>query len=279
MHPPLRLQLDLALYEVAVGEYATLDIRDLCSPHWIISHVRRGRVRTETRGEKGWADDGDVMIHPPHIPFSEIAAGPGAHEYLMFDLSEPPGLDVLALHPVSLVIRLQDAEAFSQIFARLHESRRQPSGPDLDLRAFALTVELVGMVVRDWSRAGLPPRPPSARAAQDRFLDVIAYMSQHLDHKLTRDDLAAHVFLHPGYFDRVFRKCYGVAPLQMVRDLRLARAQQLLEATDDPQEAIAAACGLGDAAAFSRAFRARYGVPPGRFRESARATRQSYLPP
>ena len=65
--------------------------------------------------------------------------------------------------------------------------------------------------------------------------------------------------------------------MRMLRDLRLRRARTLLESTDDTLDSIAAACGLGDAAAFSRAFKAHYGLAPGAHRRDARQARQSVL--
>lgn len=278
-NPPLRLQLDCALQEVGIGNYERLAIEGMTRPHWVLSHVRHGHVRTQTRGLEFWAEAGDIMVHPPHLPFSEASERPGTHEYLMLDLTQTPQVEMLRLHPVSLVVRLPNPETFSQVFARLSVCWQQPASPVRDLQTFALTLELVALVLEGWQRMGCPLRPPAAQTPPDRFAALIAYVEAHLDQRITREDLAARVFLHPGYFDRIFRHTYGVAPLQMLRELRLSRARRLLETTAEPLEAIAAACGLGDPAAFSRAFRARYGVPPGRYRESAKTTTQSYLPP
>ena len=148
-----------------------------------------------------------------------------------------------------------------------------------DLRVFTLATELLAQILQSWAAQGSPPRPRALQTAEDRFADVVNYMASHLDRKLTRDDLASRVFLHPGYLDRVFRAAYGVAPMQMLRDLRLRRAKELLESTDDTLDTIAHACGLGDAAAFSRAFRARYGTAPGKHRQSVRLTPMGSLYP
>ena len=63
----------------------------------------------------------------------------------------------------------------------------------------------------------------------------------------------------------------------MLRGLRLRRARTLLESTDGTLETISAACGLGDAAALSRAFKVEYGLSPGAHRTNARQARQSVL--
>ena len=75
--PPLRAQLELSFYQVEIGTYSSLNIQEMVSPHWVVSHVLMGHVRARTRGEETWVSGGDVMVHPPHVSFSELADGPG----------------------------------------------------------------------------------------------------------------------------------------------------------------------------------------------------------
>jgi len=275
----LQARLELSLYQVEVGRYPSLDLRDQVRPHWIVSFVQSGRVETETRGERGLAEDGDAMIHPPHLPFSERAGGPGTHLYFAFDLRVPPHLDLLRLHPVSPVVRLRSPAEYARTFGALRDVWLAPASPARDLHVFALAAELLAHVLHGWAAAGAPPRPAALLTPGDRFADVVRFMDGHLDRKLTRDALAGLACLHPGYFDRAFRAAYGQAPMRMLRDLRLRRARQLLEGTDGTLDAIAAACGLGDAAAFSRAFKAHTGMAPGQYRQAARSARSGVLYP
>ena len=275
----LDVRLELSLYQVEVGRYTSLDLTGITWPHWVVSFVRQGRVETTTRGARDWAADGDAMIHPPHLPFSERAAGPGTHLYVVFNARIPPHLDLLRLHPVAPVVRVPSPAGYAETFGRLLDVWAAPASPARDLRAFALATELLAAILDGWQAMGCPPRPTAWQAPEDRFADVVGFMADHLGRRLTRDDLAGRVCLHPGYFDRAFRAAYGLAPMQMLRDLRLRRARQLLETTDDTLDAVAHACGLGDAAAFSRAFRARYGSAPGQHRQSARRARQTVLYP
>jgi AraC-like DNA-binding protein len=275
---PIHEQLGLALYTVSTSPYASLDLAGLVYPHWIVSHVRAGDVETSTRGQTWRARAGDVMIHPPDLPFSEAAAGPGTHQWLVCQLTVAPSVDLFRLHAVAPVVTLRDPAAYTRTFEAL-QAIWQSAAPFRELRAAGLLAQLVGLVLESWHAGGGTPRPPALRAPQDRFAEVISYMAQHLDEKLTRDHLAAKVHLHPGYFHRAFQQAYGHTPMQMLRDMRLQRARQLLESGDAPLSAIAAACGLGDAAYFSRVFRQRYGQTPGDYRKSAQNTIAGYVAP
>ncbi len=272
-------RLELALYTVETASYASLQLVNRSYPYWILSHVLHGEVETCTGNEKWRVRAGDIMLHPPHLPFSEQASSVGVHQWLLFDVMVSPNIDLFRLHPVAPVLSLFAPEHFAQTFEMLQRAWNDAASLARRLQTFGLTMQLFGIVLESWQRAGSVPRSPALRTPQDRFIEAIAYMTEHLDQKLSRDDLAAMVHLNPGYFDRVFRSTYGLTPMQMLRDLRLQHALQLLESTDAPLAAIAMACGLSDAAYLSRVFRQRYGQTPGQYREGAKSTRTGYIPP
>jgi AraC-like DNA-binding protein len=219
------------------------------------------------------------MIHAPHLPFSEYSNSTGTHQWFAFDAQVWPQLDVLHQIPIAAVVRLRSPEIYSTQFRRLLVVWESPVSPTRNLRLMALTMELIGILIDDWQAAGAAPRPVASSHQSERFSVVVNYMQANLEHKISRDDLARLVHLHPGYFDRAFRLRYGVAPMQMLRDLRLRHAQHLLESTEDVLETVARRSGLGDATHLSRIFRERLGQTPTEYRAGAKRARESYLQP
>jgi AraC family transcriptional activator FtrA len=61
---------------------------------------------------------------------------------------------------------------------------------------------------------------------------------------------------------RRFRDATGLSPGEWLLTERLARAQELLEGSALPVEAVAAESGFGSAAALRLHFRERYGLSP-----------------
>jgi AraC-like DNA-binding protein len=271
--------VELSLYRVETAAYGTLAIENMNRPHWIVSHILRGDVETRTEGSVTKARAGDVMIHPPSVPFSEHAKGPGCHQWIELEMKVSPSAEVFRLYPVAYVVTLSSAPEFARVFEKLESTFGATASHTRDLRIVSLTTDLVDRVLESWRAAGSPPRPDVKAVPDDRFRPVVSYMREHLGEKLTRTKLARRAGLHPAYFDRLFRAAYGTPPMQLLRDLRLRRAQSLLEDTDDTLERIARASGLGDAAYLSRVFRAKYGKAPGQHRESSRSTKKSYMLP
>ncbi|MGE9362658.1 helix-turn-helix domain-containing protein [Isoptericola nanjingensis] len=78
--------------------------------------------------------------------------------------------------------------------------------------------------------------------------------------------LAAMVGLSTSQLGARFRTQVGTSPLQYQAGLRLARARELLDATDIPVAAVAQACGFDDPLYFSRQFARTHGVSPSAYR-------------
>ncbi len=263
-------QLHLGVFQVMRSPYHRLNLMDMHHPYWAISTVVEGNVTSICRGERFSVRAGDAMIHPPQIPYSEIAEVPGVHEWFLFEAQTIPNLDLLRVHPVFPVVHLQDREAFARAFQALLLTWETPDAPFRDLRLFAHTAEILQLVLTGWNAMGSPPRPARMQTTEDRFTEVMTFMTDHLGEKLTRDDLAGKLCLHPVYFDRLFRATYGLPPMTLLRRMRLDRARHLLESTDDTLASIAERCGFATASHLSRHFSERFEHTPGEHRENFR---------
>ena len=82
----------------------------------------------------------------------------------------------------------------------------------------------------------------------------------------TLEELAEAAAFSPFHFHRLYRELTGETPAETASRERLSRAAAILVREEVPVEAVARRCGYGSAAAFTRAFRAAYGVPPAAYR-------------
>ncbi len=113
----------------------------------------------------------------------------------------------------------------------------------------------------------MPRRQTTEADYQHRLLRAQQYLQQHLDAPLEPSALArvAHFSLH--HFHRIFRAQMGETVMEHVRRLRLERAARRLRASDARLLDLALEAGYESHEAFTRAFIARFGVPPSEFRE------------
>ena len=79
--------------------------------------------------------------------------------------------------------------------------------------------------------------------------------------------LAALCGITPEYFRAIFRGIYHTSPLKYINDLRLMRAAELIASGEYSVTEAGRLSGFSDPAHFSRAFKARFGVPPVAYRK------------
>lgn len=142
-------------------------------------------------------------------------------------------------------------------------------------RAAATAAELLGLGLSVATAAPLA-RALSAEASQPlRRIRAEAYIDAHLaDPRLDSAGIAAGIGASRSSLYAVFADEGGVA--RFIQQRRLDRLRAALRRTDDgrPVSVLARAHGFADESAFNRAFRAAFGMPPGRYRAALREARQ-----
>jgi AraC-like DNA-binding protein len=92
-------------------------------------------------------------------------------------------------------------------------------------------------------------------------------LAARLDHRATLGEIAYAAGYSPGHVSALVQRLTGRRFTAIRRDIRLARARQLLTAGVAVKVA-ALEAGFSDPAYFARVFRRAHGVPPSRWRRS-----------
>ncbi|MFW5844844.1 MAG: helix-turn-helix domain-containing protein [Planctomycetota bacterium] len=146
----------------------------------------------------------------------------------------------------------------SGLIRRLQERGDGPGGPAL---LQALLDELIDILQR---------LPGDAGVAQQRYRHLLAYLREHLEEELDRSCVARVLGCSPDWISRLCRRYGGGGFQDVLRELRLRRAEQLLSRTALPVRAIARHCGFSSANYCAQVFRQLRGCSPRQWR--ARAT-------
>jgi AraC-like DNA-binding protein len=125
-------------------------------------------------------------------------------------------------------------------------------------------------VLREWSRQQ-PTTAGWLTAAMDPALStVLTAIHRDLDHPWSVAQLASIANVSRTALAQRFTRLLGRPPLTYIADRRLSHAAELLRTSTAPVAAIANQVGYSSEAAFSRAFRRRYGQPPRQWRNTTR---------
>jgi transcriptional regulator GlxA family with amidase domain len=95
------------------------------------------------------------------------------------------------------------------------------------------------------------------------------WIAEHLDARLSVEDLADRMSMSVRNFERVFTREVGTTPSQYVLQMRVEAARRLLERTDRGLKQVASAAGFGSVDVMRRGFVRLLGLTPRRCRELA----------
>jgi transcriptional regulator GlxA family with amidase domain len=95
------------------------------------------------------------------------------------------------------------------------------------------------------------------------------WIAEHLESKLSVEDLADRMAMSVRNFERVFTREVGTTPSQYVMQMRVEAARSQLECTDGGLKQVAAAAGFRSVDVMRRAFVRLLGITPRRYRELA----------
>lgn len=255
-----------------------------------VAYVQYGgvRIRHQAPGpfSLDWTGDQPLLLYRFSGRRAAAASTPAEAFVLL-----PPGLtaeceetgpmEVLAVAydrlPEPLRMAVQDLgedepleQADPGLRALAHEMRRVVLGERLDhgdyLAGLART-----MLVRALQVAGdAPPRPRAAPLPPGRLRRVIQAIEDHLREPIAVAELANLAGLSRAHFTRAFESATGQTPHRFILARRLARAREMLEATDLDLASIAVQLGFSSHSHLATAFRRAFGTTPSAYRRSRR---------
>lgn len=107
----------------------------------------------------------------------------------------------------------------------------------------------------------------SSYGTEDAVRTCLTYMTDHSGEKITLEQLAQLVHLHPNYLCAVFKKFTGKTIFDHLTRQRLRRATKRLRYTQLTVQQIAERTGFPSVSFFSRKFRSVYGCSPAQYRK------------
>jgi AraC family transcriptional regulator len=123
-----------------------------------------------------------------------------------------------------------------------------------------LLLELFGMLSRQETASSRVPA---------WLREVHAIVTRDFARKLSLEELAGSVGIHPVHLARAFRKHFGTSVGERVRALRIAHVRERI-AAGAPLARIAAEAGFADQSHLTRAFQREVGMSPSAYQRSAR---------
>jgi AraC-like DNA-binding protein len=225
-----------------------------------VEHVGRGDVVLLPRGDSHHITD---------------AAAPESARWLCgtFTIGDPQASHLLASLPAVIILRGGGGPALEGLdVARrmLVAEMQSPSQGSAVMIARILDLIFI-QIMRAWA-AGSDVEPNWLAGALDPQIGpALSAIHRDPSHDWTVEELARACSLSRSAFAARFVARVGKPPASYLVHVRLDAATDLLRDTSLPVTLIAKNVGYTSEAAFSRAFKNRYGTPPAHWRQDTRA--------
>ena len=131
--------------------------------------------------------------------------------------------------------------------------------------------ELVLFLRRPGGQPQLSVSLASQASEMASIRELQIWIADHLEARLSVEDLADRMSMSVRTFERVFTREVGTTPSQYVLQMRVEAARRLLERTEGGLKQVASAAGFGSADVMRRSFVRLLGLTPSRYRELRRA--------
>jgi len=248
-------------------------------PELEIYYIVRGNYELYTKEETVSLKAGDICVVSPGVDHSVRGMSEEAKYYSIgFDLKlirldeshffqrsfvEPLATGMLEFNPV-ICQKDSDYERFIGPIRQIigHLTRPDKAAVFLGIMSFCCAI-MGRSTPKTHSAKGCSREHESVRVCAE-------YMQTNYMHKITLDELAQKVNLHPNYFCAVFNKYEGCSPMTYLNKLRMVKARSLLRTTDLSIRQIAEQTGFNSASFFSKRFKAVMGVTPKEYGEAYR---------
>ncbi|TDC74177.1 substrate-binding domain-containing protein [Streptomyces hainanensis] len=147
--------------------------------------------------------------------------------------------------------------------------RAEPHPRLLLLGRGILTEEETARLLTSLTSSASDPQRQQRAADPAPVRYALAYIEQHYRHRFSRWQIAQAAGVSEDHLGRLFHRELGLTLWEYLTRLRIERAKERLQRSDDNVQTIARAVGFHDRAYFSRVFRRLTGVAPHAYRDAS----------
>ncbi len=162
---------------------------------------------------------------------------------------------------------LWQAQAGGEALRRLVEGFYSPPGAEGTPLALACRrVKALEMLLY-WARPGEEAAPPVLTAQNEQIHEIHEYLTQHIDRRVTIDELSRRYLMNPTTLKAAFKTVYGSSLAAHIKEHRMELAARLLRESDLSMAEIAQRVGYESQSRLTAAFKDYFGVLPTEYRQ------------
>ena len=234
-----------------------------------------GKIYRVQRGDLLWIPYGSTHAFTPeeHVEYYNICFSPEVVAKRISNRQD--ALDLLSLTTLNEIqdegigvgnlVFVEQERAWIECVLQDMQAEYDDSHADRNAVLESYMTVLLAKIVRKMRQLSA-----GCRGVDDVWRTLAEFIDENLDRKLTLSSLSEKCFYNPSYFSRIFKRKFGVSPVEYIGRERAKTAAKLLIDSEFSVEEIAFRCGFGDKTGLYRVFEKEYGCTPSEYRQSCK---------
>jgi AraC family transcriptional regulator of arabinose operon len=231
-----------------------------------IYYILEGEGRLVIDGKEYFPKPGQMCIMPANVRQSYEAISDDAYlKYWTHFTCSSGGISIFDIIRVPYVIDIaQEAVQgrLEMIFSSMIGHYRHRTFV-FNLMLESYIRELLAIYLE---QAGIENVEISSTKDSDRQSMILKYIEDNLDKKISVEDVAREVYLHPNYFIKYFKKSFGISPARYINKRKIELACEMLGKGEQNISETALMLGYNDIYHFSKVFKKHTGFSPSYYR-------------
>ena len=243
-------------------------------PNYIIHYIMKGRGSYTVEGIRYELEEGQGFLIQPGVQtfYQADESTPWSYLWVGFDGARAEEyLKGMGLSENRLIYRSSHGEQLKQtVLAMLRHNTYTASDQFL---LEGLLYCFFGVLSEDMDTFSTAEE----NAGSLYVRKAVEFIQNNYCNPIHITDIADYVCINRSYLYTLFQKELRVSPQEYLTNYRLTQAAELLAITDISIESVAFSCGYSDALVFSKAFKAKNGITPSKYRRKSREEQRENL--
>ena len=231
-----------------------------------IYYILSGEGRLVIDGYEYFPKPGQICIMPANVAQSYEAINENAYlKYWTHFACKSGGRSIFDIIDIPYVIDIKHQatrERLKTIFKSMIEHDKQKTFVS-NIMLESYIRELIAIYLQE---VGMDNIIIASSKDNDRQSEILRYINDHIHEKISIDDMAGALYLHPNYFIKYFKKTFGISPARYINKKKIELACEMLGSEKTNVSEISADLGYNDIYHFSKVFKKHTGFPPSYYR-------------
>jgi AraC-like DNA-binding protein len=248
---------------------------DFTPAHSRMYYILNGEGRIVIGGKEFFPKAGQFLIMPAnHLQsYEAINDNPYLKYWIHFNC-ESAGKSIFDIIEIPYVITVKSTSAIKRI-NRLFDEMIEHFSLKSFVSNIILESHLRELLAIYLSEAKIENIKIKSSKDNERYGKILKYIDENIHSKITVEDLAGELYLHPNYFIKYFKNNFGASPAKYINSRKIELACDYMRNENMTITEIASSLSFNDIYQFSKVFKKYTGFTPSYYKKYIAAKTES----